>query len=181
MSAFVNKYPWLLNIIPTEVRNQVRNSLKKSDKDIIDLLTKFCEQYGYKEIGYGSFRQVYDTGIGWVIKFPTDFEGIECNLIEANIYETFKNTGHYAKCYIKLYHGIPLLVMETVTNYFAMEDAPPMGLLPDWVHHSDGPQIGYTDKGKLRIYDYGACFYDKLLPWRELNMARKNRLTWKKR
>lgn len=175
MLAFVNKYPWLLNILPTKDRLRVKKSLTKSDKYLSFILRRFCNQYHYPSAGKGAFRTVYDTNTGWVIKFPHDVEGIECNLIEANMYKAFKNTGHYAKCYIKFYHGIPLLVMETVTNYFSMKDAPPMGLLPSWIHHVDGPQIGYNEKGKLRIYDYAACFRDKLEKWYKKSLTRRKR------
>lgn len=166
MIPFIQQYPWLLDILDEDQANQVKRSLKKPYSDIGEIKDEFWDEFHYSSIGTGAFRECYNTNIGWIIKFPFGDDGIECNLIEANIYKVFSHTGRYAKCYIKMYHEVPLLVMETVTNYFSIKDAPPMGLLPHWIHHEDGPQIGYNKNGKLRIYDYAACF-QTLLYWRQ--------------
>lgn len=157
----INHYPWLLDILGVEYSD----ALKLTKSSLSNIEGKFYEEFQYQSVGRGYSREVYDTGIGWVIKFPIHEEGIEGNLIEAKIYQIYKNSGRYAKCYIKDYHGIPLLVMELVTDLSYTENGiVALNNLPDWALHEDGPQVGFNKDKNLRIYDYGACM-DELVRW----------------
>lgn len=150
-------YPWLLSILGI----QYAKALELPYLQIQKLKDKFIKEFEYELLGKGSYRIGFKVDNDWIIKFPINSSGMECNLIEAKLYEIYKKTGRYAKCYIKDYHGVPLIMMENIRDYFDM-DHPPFDkktfyTLPQWVHHEDGPQIGFNNDGKLRIFDYGNC------------------------
>lgn len=131
------------------------------------------------ELNCGGFRRVYEVDSDWVVKFPIDQRGVECNVIEQTLYNMYKNTGRFAKCRIQDYSGIPLLFMERVSEYFSETDEHGnqrnlYGNLPHWALHEDGPQVGFTKKRKLVIFDYGNCLslFEK---WYESNLKKTSK------
>lgn len=136
--------------------------------DIYGVRDLFFMEFRYPYLGCGCYRNVYEVDDNWVVKFPTGRTGIEGNVIEQAIYNMYKNTGRYAKCRLEIYHGIPILFMEKVSEYFSEVDSKGnqlnlYGNLPHWALHEDGPQVGFTKKRKLVIFDYGNCLslFDK--------------------
>lgn len=120
-----------------------------------------------KKIGFGCTREVYEYKKGYVIKYPTCFRGILCNLNEAYSYKL--SPTRKAKCRIIYSNGIPLLVMEKVDSvwshrpdsYWTSERASDLDFeavtneLPAWCNKlRDGAQVGYNSSGKLVCYDY---------------------------
>lgn len=157
----IDDYLSMLNILDI-FGIQYKKALKLSDTYIHKMKMKYINQYGYTLIGRGSYRIGFELNSDWIIKFPLNSSGVRCNLVEAKLYEIYKNTGRYAKCCIKDYHGIPLIVMESIKDFYEEHTYDSMNDLkypdlPHWCHHQDGPQIGYNKKGKLKIYDYGNC------------------------
>ncbi len=154
-------YPWLEYVLG----ELYEKTINMTTMHVTLIHGIFYEEFKYSSLGTGAYRQVYDVGNDWVIKFPVNANGIECNLIENKIYELFGDTEHYAKCHIKLYQGIPILWMEKVKPYLGFyNDTGKLEELPKWAHHQDGPQVGTTKDNKLVIYDYGGCT-DELQYW----------------
>ena len=116
-----DKYLWILGILGIKYNKALKSSKAYFDR----MQNSFDIKYTYNLLGTGSYRTVFQLDSNWVIKFPLNSTGVQCNLIEARIYEIYKTTGHYAKCYIKNYRGIPLIVMENIRDYFDMA-APPL-------------------------------------------------------
>ena len=170
----IDHYPWLLDILGI----QYKKALILTRDYLSQMETKFKKEFGYEYLGRGSYRIGFEVNSDWIIKFPTSDSGVECNLLEAKLYEIYMRTGHYAKCYIKEYHRIPLIVMENVKDYYESpfpyyQDEDIDKDLPHWAHHEDGPQVGYNKKGKLKIYDYGNCI-DEMIRWDRKTHKRNN-------
>lgn len=161
MIDFFSK-PWLRKLIGDNCQ------YLDSNNSYPYLQTKFEKEFGYVEIDRGGFRAVYNVDEDWVVKFPLDQKGVECNVVEQTLYEMYKTTGHFAKCRIENWRGVPLLFMHRVSDYFQEVDKHGNQKnhyedLPDWAHHQDGPQVGFTKNRRLVIYDYGNCIdlFDK--------------------
>lgn len=128
----------------------------------------FLNNYSLNYISSGASREVYDDYLNIipsVIKFPKDWGGAFCNIMEYLIYKHYKHTGRLAKCDLIFHKGIPFLIMERLTDIYGTEEnflnMPETELeeitrsLPYWARKLlDGPQVGYNEHGKLLCYDY---------------------------
>jgi hypothetical protein len=167
--------PWLHKLIGDNYR-YIKEPLVMS---ISDVRNRFENEFNYNELEEGCFRQAYEVDDNWIVKFPISQSGVECNITEQTLYNMYKNTGRFAKCRLQDYHGIPILFMEKVSDYFLEDDEDGNQKnhyedLPHWAHHQDGPQVGFTKKRKLVIYDYGNCI-DLFDSWYYRDMKKQAR------
>ena len=126
--------------------------------------------YG-QSIGHGRHREVYGSA-RWVFKVPNCIEGIEANLVEAELYA--ENPARRAECFIDRAEGLlPVLVMRRVRSAHGemwprLHNGTPNGEDPDetgevlrscedwsWAHKIECAQVGYCDHtGTVVAYDY---------------------------
>jgi hypothetical protein len=115
----------------------------------------FLSNHNLKFLGKGITRQVYKYNKSFVIKFPIDFDGIKCNLIEYLAYKRFKHTKRLAKCHLIWLQGIPCLLMEFLKD--TIDD----NKVPSWAYkYGDGGQVGYDHKNNIKLYDFGYAYQD---------------------
>lgn len=135
----------------------------------------------FKCVGMGKDRITFlSPNKRYVLKFPKDSGGVDCNAWEAKLWRQYKRGPdpdgvYYAPCRL-MKNGI--LMMWAVTelsggtegcdagrsylggkdNYdYELDDNTPKrsANLPDWVATVDCCQVGYLRNGKLAAYDYG--------------------------
>lgn len=110
-----------------------------------EMLVRYAAQYGAPMVG--STRAVFDTGDGWVIKIPLNWDGICANSREAD----WTNVHiPLAPCHIA-WKGDdqPVLRMQRV---MVIPDAE-QRVLPSWVAEVDCAQVGYLPDGRLVAFD----------------------------
>ena len=117
---------------------------------------------GYKFIGCGCYRAVFELGDHDVLKVPLTPRGVEANEREA---EVFKLGGFplendevievkLAPCRLMDINGIEVLVMTRVRPVNEIRtQAGVQDVLPDWVALIDDEQVGYLPDGTLVAYD----------------------------
>ena len=121
---------------------------KAFDYNIHPVIGKWLEENGWKYIGSGSFRTVYQRR-NTVIKVPHNDEGFEDNVTEAYAYRKYRNEpGKHGI----IYAPCRLLPSGCLMMPFVKREAYPH--LPTWAQGLDGGQAGHY-KGRIVGYDTG--------------------------
>lgn len=119
--------------------------------DIRNRLDLFMLKMSFEIVGEGRMRRTYIAPHGrFVLKFPTNPDGIYANKYEHDTYRKYKNRPdsngiYFAPC--RLMDGF-VLMMRTVERMSANDSC------PEWVGYIDCEQAGYLANGKLVAYDY---------------------------
>lgn len=119
-------------------------------KSKIEHYKKFLEKH-FPVLGSGKDRVSYKINDSYVVKNPVLPETLRANYCEAQTYEMYKDSPKepyipLAAC--KMIDDILLLMeyVKPIDNYRNV---------PEWVHFTDGGQVGINSRGKLVCYDYG--------------------------
>ncbi len=125
-----------------------------------NFITELLNEKGLRYVDSGSTRDTYMSKSGlFVVKVPRDPVFQDDNYNEAI---TYKNTGgigwddetRYAKCRLFTFHGVKLVIMETVEVIRHPEWYEAPLDLPEWINYLDNKQVGYDRQGRLVAYDY---------------------------
>lgn len=126
---------------------------------VIDKFKKIkiiLEKSRYSLLGSGVHRLGYwsEANENYIIKIPIDTEGEHHNYGEYFIYEKYRESKRYARCWLFFIEEIPILLMEKVLVIDFRIAKKFEDNLPQWCFKIDSFQIGLDINNNIVAYDY---------------------------
>lgn len=120
--------------------------------DLLDLHTAMVEKYGIPHMGTSRVTYMSKSA---VFKVPISPDGFRYNDFEACLVAVaFAEKDSLGMTRMVFKNDIPIVAMEKIEPASFQEIKDRLGEVPDWVYGIDMQQVGFSQSGILKAYDY---------------------------